>query len=279
MKKLKRVWTVLKSGLVEWNKNDALELAAAISYYTVFSVAPLLLLVLAISGLVFGEEAVRGEVFGQLRGLMGSDTAKAVEDIIANAQKPKSGVIATIVGIIVLLIGASAVFSQLKASLNKIWKVAPQKTQGVWGMIRGRLLSFAMVLSIGFLLLVSLTINAAFSAASKYFSGFLPDSLPWLEVGYTVISIGLIALLFALIFRVLPEKQVPWKHIWPGAFLTSLLFAIGKHAIGLYLGRSSVASAFGASASVVIIMVWAYYSACIFLYGASVVKSLDTSQK
>jgi membrane protein len=269
---MKQIWSNLKASYREWNKDDSLRLAAALSYYTVFSIAPLILIVMAIAGFVFGEDAVHGEVSNQLRGLMGAAGAKAVEDIIANAHKPKTGIVATVIGVVVLLVGAMGVFTELKASLNKIWNAYPQKTKGIWAFLRARLLSFAMVLTIGFLLLVSLVINTVLSAASKYFSHYIPLSLGWLDVAYALISLGLVTVLFALIYKVLPERKVEWRNVWSGAFLSSILFTIGKYLIGLYLGKSTVASAFGASASVVIVMVWAYYSSSILLFGAEYVK-------
>ncbi len=268
----KSSWLVLKETYESFSRHDALRLAAALSYYTVFSIGPLLLIAIAAAGFIFGEEAIHGELSNQLRGLMGTDGAKAVEDIVANAHKPKTGLMATIIGVVVLIVGATAVFSELQASLNKVWEVKPEKIEGIAHYLRTRLLSFAMVLSIGFLLLVSLVINSVLSAVSAYFSQHLSVPVALLQIPYNLFSFALIALLFALMFKVLPDIKLMWREVWMGAAITSVFFTIGKFLFGLYLGQSSVTSAFGASASVVLIMLWTYYSSVIVLLGAEFTK-------
>ncbi len=267
-RRLKAFWILLKSTAADWNSDDCLRLSAALAYYTIFSLAPLLLIATALAGLFLGEEAVHGELTNQLRVLLGKDGAEAVNSMVANARKPTTGVLATIAGVVALLLGASGVFTELKSSLNLIWHSTPKKSAGVWGFIRDRLLSFAMMASIGFLLLVSMLVNAAISMVSTFFGERLgiPPSL--LQVSYTLASLVLSTLLFALIFKVLPEKKIEWRDVWVGAAVTAVLFSIGRLLIGIYLGSSSLLSVFGASASVILILVWTYYSSAIVFFGA-----------
>jgi membrane protein len=264
----KHSWLLLKETAREWNKDNALRLAAALSYYTIFSLAPLLILATAIAGFFLGDEAIKGELSGQLRGLIGDDGAEAVEGLVAGARKPTTGTIATVTSLLAILFGATGVFTELKAALNQIWNAEPKKSSGIWGFLKDRLLSFGMVASIGFLLLVSLLINAALAGVTKYFSGFIPIPPTVIHTLYSVISLGLVTVLFALLFKVLPEVKVQWRDVWVGATLTAVLFTVGKFLIGLYLGKSSIASSFGASASLALILVWTYYSSLILFFGA-----------
>lgn len=261
-------WELLRETAIEWDKDNATRLGAALSYYTVFSLAPLLMLAVSVAGFFFGREAIQGELSSQLQGLIGKQGAEAVEGLIAGAWKPSSNVLATIAGVIALLIGATAVFTELRAVLNLVWDVAPQKINGAWALIKSRLLSFAMIGAIGFLLLVSLILNTALAMVSKYFSGIFPIPGFFAQLLYSGASFTLISLLFAAIFKVLPDKKVRWGDVWIGAVMTAALFTVGKFLIGLYLGRTSVASSYGASASLVLIMLWAYYSSLIFIFGA-----------
>lgn len=261
-------WKLLKETAIEWDKDNAPRLGAALSYYTVFSLAPLLVVALAIAGLVFGKEAVQGELFLQLKGLLGEQSAKTIETLIANAWKPESNVFAAAVGILTLIIGGTAVFTELRAVLNQVWDVVPQKLSGVLAYLKNRLLSFAMIAAIGFLLLISLLVNTALAAISAYFSDRIPlPGFAW-QFMYALASYLMIALLFAAIFKVLPDEKIAWRDVWVGACITSFLFAIGKFLIGLYLGKTSFGSAYGASGSLVIIMLWAYYSSLIVIFGA-----------
>jgi membrane protein len=276
MKFIKREWEILKTAAKKWDKDHALRLAAALSYYTVFSLSPLLIVMIAIAGLVFGADAARGELSTQIAGLVGKSGAEAIENLIANNRKESTNVLASVVGVVVLLVGAGGVFVELKSALNKIWSVEKKKVTGIKALIRDRLLSFGMVMSIGFLFLVSLVVNAALSAMGKYMHGLLPASETLLQIAMFLVSFGVITALFALIFKFLPETKVEWKNVWTGAALTSLLFTIGKFVIGMYLGKSSIASSFGASSSVVVVMVWAYYSALILYFGAEYTNVLST---
>src|SRR5438067_1978827 len=256
---------LLKDAASSWSEDYAPSMGAALSYYTMFSIAPLLLIVIGIAGLVFGAEAARGEIFGQLAGLIGPEGAKAVEGMLTAADRPAQGVMATIVGVITLLLGATTVFGELQNALDRIWRApAREQTQGWWNLIRTRLLSFGMVLGIAFLLTVSLVLSAAISAIGKWW-GPAEVVAHALELA---LSFGLTTVLFALIYKFIPRVHVGWRDVWIGAAVTAALFAVGKFLIGLYLGKSSVGSAFGAAGSLVVLMLWVYYSAQIFLFGA-----------
>ncbi len=267
---LKQIWRLLKNTYKEWNEDKASRLAAALAYYTIFSVAPLLIIVIAIAGTIFGEAAVRGEIVHQIQGLVGKDGAEFVQTAISNTRQQGAGtnIVASLIGIGVLLFGASGVFAQLQDALNTIWEVAPKPNAGLKGIVRTRFLSFAMILVVAFLLLVSLVISAALSGINSFASQLLPGSdALWQLVNFAV-SFGVITLLFALIFRVLPDAQISWGDVWIGAVITALLFDIGKFFLGLYLGNSSFGSSYGAAGSLVIIVAWIYYAAQILFFGA-----------
>lgn len=263
------VVTLAKETVVRWIEDKASALAAALSYYALFSLAPLLLIAIAVAGLIFGEEAARGHVYAQMAGLVGADSAKAMQGIVANMGQQKSGgIIATVLGVATLLFGASGVFAQLQDSLNTIWKAKSPTTNGVLDFFRVRFLSFGMVLGIGFLLLISLILSAGLAALGTFLGGLVPG---WVLLGHVLniaLSLGVITLLFAMIFKVLPDTHVTWKDVWLGALVTSALFTLGKFGIGFYLGKASVASGYGAAGSVVIVLVWVYYSAMILYLGA-----------
>jgi membrane protein len=263
----KQSLNLLKESFSSWSADYAPSMGAAISYYTLFSIAPLLLIVIAIAGVVFGAEAARGEIFGQLRGLLGDGGAAAVQDMVDAANQHGKGIIATITGVGVLLLGATTVFNELQNALDRIWRApARVKSSGIWNLLRTRLLSFGMVLGIAFLLMVSLVVSAGLAALGKWWTPAGWEAV--MHVLDIVVSFGLMTVLFALIYRFIPRVHVAWHDVWIGAGVTALLFAIGKFAIGLYLGKSSVASSFGAAGSLVILIVWVYYSAQIFLLGA-----------
>lgn len=266
--KLQDIFGLLKETFNEWNEDKASRLAAALAYYTIFSLAPLLVIVIAIAGAVFGEEAARNQIVGQIQGLVGQQGAEAVQAMILNASKPGSGLIASIVGVVALLFGASGLFGQLQDALNTIWEVTPKPDRGLKGIIQDRFFSFTMVLGTGFLLLVSLVLSAALAAFGNYFGHLMPGMAElWQFVNFAV-SFGVITLLFALIYRVLPDAKVAWGDVWIGAAVTALLFTIGRLLIGLYLGSSAIGSAYGAAGSLVVVLVWVYYSAQILLFGA-----------
>ena len=261
----KELWSLLRQAVDAWVDDYAPSMGAALAYYTLFSIAPLLLIVIAVAGLAFGDQAARGEIFEQLNGLMGPEGAGAVEKLLQSADRPAEGVVATLTGVVLLVLGASTVFGELQNALDRIWR-APERenASGWWSLIRTRLLSFGMILGIAFLLMVSLAMSAAISALGKWWGAHLVD---------LALNFALTAVLFGLIYKVIPRVRIAWRDVWIGAAVTALLFAVGKVLIGLYLGRSSVASAYGAAGSLVVMMVWVYYSAQIFLLGAEFTRA------
>lgn len=264
----KAIVGLLKETFQEWQEDKASRLAAALAYYTAFSIAPLIIIAIAIAALVFGQEAAQGGIDEQLRGLLGQQGAEAVQEMIKNSRKPSEGTIATLISIVVLLFGASGVFGELQDSLNTIWEVAPKQGQGVMTFIRNRFLSFAMVLGIGFLLLVSLLLSTILAAVSNFLGHMIPNLTALWSILNFLISFGVITVLFALIYRVLPDAEIAWGDVWIGSIITALLFTIGKSLIGLYLGNSSVGSTYGAAGSFVVFLLWVNYSAQILFFGA-----------
>lgn len=262
-------WSVLKQTFVEWQRDKVSRLAAALAYYTAFALAPVLVIVIAIASFLFERSTVQNRIIEQLQGLLGPDGAKLVEGMLTSAQANEGGGFwPTVISVTLLIVGASGLFVQLQDALNTVWNVEPRPDAGLWGLIRNRLLSFGMLLSIGFLLLVSLMLSAGLAAVSSLFG----DALFGWDLGWrilnTIVSFGVITLLFALIYKVLPDATVSWSDVWIGSAMTALLFTIGKSLIGLYLGSSSVASAYGAAGSFVVLLLWIYYSAQILLFGA-----------
>ena len=261
--------SLFKQTASEWMEDDAPSLGAALAYYTVFSLAPLMTIAIAIAGFFLGKEAAQGQIFDELRGLLGAESGKAVEEMVqsANAQ-PTAGVVATIISVIMLLFGASGVFGQLQASLNAIWGVKAKPGRGVLGMIKDRLLSFGFTLVVGFLLLVSLLLTAGMALMADWIGGLMPGSEALAYILNIVLSLSMITLLFATIFKFLPDAKIAWHDVWIGAFLTALLFTIGKFALGIYLGKSGVASSYGAAGSLIVLLLWVYYSSQILFFGA-----------
>jgi membrane protein len=266
---VKDLWDLVKAAASGWVDDYAQSMGAALAYYTMFSIAPLLLIVISIAGLVFGDQAARGEIFSQLEGMLGGPGALAVQGLLESVRKPTQSVTATMFGGAMLLIGATSVLGELQDALDRIWRAPVRAGQsGFWGLIRARLLSFGMILGIGFLLMVSLLASAALAALSKWWG---PMFGGWATVA-SIIELGLsflvITVVFAMIYKLIPRVHIDWKDVWVGATATSLLFTIGKFLIGVYIGRSGVASGFGAAASLIVVLVWVYYSAQIFLLGA-----------
>jgi membrane protein len=263
------VTTLAKETVTRWTEDKASALAAALAYYSLFSLAPLVLISVAVAGLVFGEQAAQGQLYAQLSGLIGDSGARALETIVANMHRQQSGgVIATIIGLATLLFGATGVFAQLQDSMNTIWKARPPTTNGIIEFLRVRMLSFSMVLGIGFLLLVSLILSAVLAALGDYLRMFLPGGYAVGQALNATVSLVVVTLLFAMIYKLLPDTPVAWRDVWVGALITSFLFTLGKFAIGFYLGKASVASSYGAAGSVVILLLWVYYSALILYFGA-----------
>ncbi len=263
-----QLWNLLKDTVRAWCDDKVPRHGAALAYYTVLSLVPLLVVIIAMIGFFFGHELVQSYLLKQIGSLVGPQSAEAIQDMIQRASEPSTGIVATALATGTLLLGASGAFAQLQDSLNSIWGVKPKEGRGLWNLIRDRFLSFAAILGTGFLLLVSLVLSTTLSALGKWFGGWLPAPELILQVLELGVSLAVITGLFAMIFKVLPDAQVAWSHVWIGAALTALLFTVGKFAIGLYLGKSDVGSAYGAAGSLVIVLVWVYYSAQILLFGA-----------
>lgn len=265
----KDVPDLFKAAALSWHQDYAQSMGAALAYYTVFSIAPLLLIVISITGLVFGEEAARGEIFNQLDSMLGPQGALAVQNLIESAGKPTTSMLASVFGLVFLFIGATSVFGELQSALDRIWR-APTMTgkSGLWQLVRVRLLSFGMILGIGFLLMVSLAFSAGLAALSKWWDPLFGD---WTTVANTfevMLGIVLSIAVFAMIYKTMPRVQIDWRDVWIGATVTALLFVAGKFLIGAYIGKTGISSAFGAAASLVVVLLWVYYSAQIFLFGA-----------
>lgn len=266
---LSQNWQMIKAAFQAWVDDYAPSMGAALSYYTLFSLAPVLIIVIAVTGMVFGQQAAQGEIVAQLGGIMGPDGALAVEGILKAAREPAKSVVATIVGAALLLLGATAIFAELQSALDRIWRVpAPPAESGIWHFLRTRLLSFGLVLGLGFLLTVSLVVSAALAAVGKWWGGWLEGWDVFLATLNFAVSLGIFTLLFAMIYKIMPRATISWRDVWTGAAVTALLFNLGKVLIGLYLGKSSLASGFGAAGSIVVLIAWVYYSAQIFLLGA-----------
>ena len=267
--KPQETFSLLKATAFEWLDDQAPTLGAALAYYTVFSLAPLLIISIALAGLVFGAEAAQGQIFDQLRGLLGDAGGKAMQEIVQSASaEPKTGVVATVIGFVTLLFGASGAFGQLQASLNIIWGVQPKPGRGILGIIRDRILSFGFILVVGFLLLVSLLLTAAIAFVGKQFGAMVPGMEALIQILNSILSLAVVTLLFGMMFKILPDANIAWRDVWIGAFITALLFTLGKFALGFYLGRSGVASSYGAAGSLIVLLVWVYYSSQIVFFGA-----------
>jgi membrane protein len=252
----------------DWSEDKAARLGAALAYYTAFSIAPLLVIAVAVAGLVFGEEAAYGQLRDELAGLLGPDGGAAVEEMIAGARRTSTGIVSLVIGGAMLLFGASGVFGQLQDALNTIWEVEPRPGRGVWGVLQDRFLSFAMVLGTGFLLLVSLVLSAATAALADAFAASSPALTAVGVALQTILSLAVTTALFAAIFKLLPDAEVRWRDVWVGAAVTAVLFAIGRALLGLYLGRGAFASSYGAAGSVLVVLLWVYYASQILFLGA-----------
>lgn len=272
MKHLKTFFDLLRQTFTEWNEDKAPRLAAALAYYTAFSIAPLLVVIIGIVGIIVSQDTVQAQITTEVQRSLGPDAAEMIGELIINASKPAEGLLATILGLVTLLLGAGGAFGQLQDALNTIWDVDPASTgkqnTGVIFQIQNKFLSFGMVLVVGFLLLVSLVVNTVIAAVSAYFVNLLPGVEFLISILNLVISFVVIGAMFALIYKFLPKVKLEWRDVIVGAAMTSALFAIGRFLLGWYLGRSSTASAYGAAGSFVLILVWIYYSAQIVLFGA-----------
>ncbi len=265
----KDMWELTKETYKNWNEDEPFRLSAIVAYYAIFSLPALMIIIISVAGIIFGEKAVQGEVSAQIGGMIGKDAASSVETMIANSHAEGNTIIATIIGIATLLFGATGVFYHLQISLNHIWNVKPAPDQGIKKLLMDRATSLGVVIAIGFLLLISLLLTSALSAFSVWISGNLPDFMVYLFfIIEFVISFGVITVLFAMIFKILPDVQIKWRTVWVGAGITALLFVIGKFALGIYFGKANPGSAFGAAGSVILILLWVSYSCLILFFGA-----------
>ena len=270
---LKDFYYVFKDTVSEFIEDNGIKLSASLSYYTIFSLPPLLIIIISLSGIFFGQEAVRGEIFGQINGLVGNDAALQIQETIKNVKLSNTGNFATAIGVIILIIGASGVFAEIQDSINYIWGIKAKPKRGLIKFLKNRLMSFSMIGSVGFLLMVGLIVNSLMDILNSRLAKYFPiDTIYLFYFTNLVILFLIITLLFTFIFKTLPDGKIAWKDSIIGASFTSVLFMIGKFAIGFYLGRSATASVYGAAGSVILILIWVYYSAIILYFGAEFTK-------
>jgi membrane protein len=267
------LWWVMKHALAGWWNDNVPRLGASLAYYTLFALAPILLIATAIAGLVFGAEAVRGEIVGQIQGLVGKEGAQAVQAMLEGAAKPSSSKLETAIGLLTFFLGSTGAFLELQTALNGIWRVKAKPSAGIRQLLLPRLISFGLVVAVGFLLLVSLLVSAALAALDRYMGNAFPALAAIWQAANVLVSFGVITLLFALVYKVLPDVELRWRDVWIGGLVTAGLFSIGKFLIGLYLGRSTLASSYGAAGSVIVLLLWVYYSAQVVLLGAEFTRS------
>jgi membrane protein len=272
MLKLKTIWSLIIDTYYQLLDDKGFKMAAALSYYAAFSLGPLLIIIISVAGFFFSQEAATGEIMRQMDDLMGRDGAEFVQTIIKGASSTSTGIFATAISMILLVLGSIGVFMELQESLNVIWGVELKPGRGIWGFIKGRLISFSMVVASGFILLISLLVTSAITMLSNYFSNILGIAVPLAQVMNIVASFIIIMAVFALMFKYLPDVVIEWKYVWLGAGITSLLFSIGKYLIGLYLGNTSFSSTYGASASLAVLFIWIYYSGIILFFGAEFIQ-------
>jgi membrane protein len=261
-------WQDLKRTTNSWLEHEGPRLAASLSLYSLLSLAPLVILTIAVAALLFGRSAAQEALIDEVRDVMGGDGARTVQTVIEHGKEPHSGSLASVIGIIILIVGASSVFGELQSALNKIWEVKPAPGTGLLTLLRARLVSFALVLGCGFLLLVSLVFSTALAAFGRFFSTHLSVPTEFLAATNVLVSFAGIFVLIALILKFVPDVTLRWRDVWPGALATALLFTIGKALLGLYLGKTAVGSAYGAAGSIIVVILWVYYSAMIFYFGA-----------
>lgn len=269
----RELWQVLKAAFEGWWNDDIPHLGAAISYYTLFALSPILIVAIAIAGFVFGADAVRGEIVGQIEGLVGHSGAVAVQAMLEGASHPSAGIFVTVLGILTLFLGATGLFLELQTALNIIWKVKPRSDAGVRGMVLQRFISFGLVVGVGFVLLVALVVSAALAALDKYFGNAFPGYVVVGQALNVVVSLAAVTLLFAMVYKVLPDVKLEWRDVWVGAVVTAAFFNIGKSLIGLYLGKSITASSYGAAGSVIVLLLWVNYSSQLVLLGAEFTRA------
>lgn len=265
---IKRFYALLKQTVMNWLDDYAPSMGAAIAFYTVFSLAPLVIIVIGVAGFFWGHEAVQGQLFHQVSALVGAEGGKAVESVVLGAQEPAQGIAATVLSVVMLMVGATTVFSELQSALDRIWRVDTKKQSGIWALIRARLLSFGLILTLAFLLIVSLIVSTVLAALGSWLGGGVPGWETLLQTVNAAITLGILTLLFGMIYRFMPQVEVAWRDVWAGAFATAVMFEIGKFLIGLYMAKASVASSYAAAGSLVVVLIWVYYAAQVFLLGA-----------
>jgi membrane protein len=275
MRRLRRLGSLLKETAIQWDEDQAARQAASLALYTLLSVAPLLIVSIKVAGLALGDEAARGRLSEEIGKVVGPQAGGAIEAMVANAKQPGEGVLGSIIGVCVLLFGASGVFGELQTSLNQIWEVKPRPNRGVTGFIKDRFFSFTMVMGVAFLLLVSLVVTAVLATVTEHFRGLIPLPALWWALNIAI-GIGITTVLFALIYKIVPDAQIQWRDVWVGAFATALSFSIGRVALSWYVGRSATVSPFGAAGSLVALIVWVYYSAQILFFGAEFTQVFAT---
>lgn len=261
-------YQLLKETFTGYDEDNVARLAASLAYYTLLSIAPLIIFAVAVVGLAFGQDAAREHIGNELSGVVGPGATEAIQSIAKNAHAPSSGIIGLIVGVVVLMFGASGVFGELQSALNTVWEVTPKPGRGIWGLIKDRFFSFTLVVGVAFLLLVSLVVSAGLTWAGQTFERALPGGAAVWHLLNFAISLAVVTALFALMFKVLPDVKIAWRDVWVGAGVTAGLFTLGKFALGLYLGKAGVSSAYGAAGSIVALVIWVYYSAQVLLVGA-----------
>ena len=269
---LRLYWRVLKHAVVAFGNDRAGTMGAAIAFYTLFSLAPLLVLIIAVAGFVYGDDAARGAVDDQLVGIVGQESAQAVQAMVENAGNLGTGIIATALGLLTMMVAATTVFGQIQDALNVIWKAEPSRS-GAWSLLHTRLMSLLLIFCLGLLLLTSLVINALLAGFSETLNDRVPFMGTILQVINFLISFGILTALFALVYRLLPDTHIQWRDVWLGGAVTALLFVIGRQLVSLYLGHTGAASTYGAAGSLIVVLLWVYYSAQIFLFGAEITRS------
>lgn len=262
------LWSMLKHTVQAWVDDRAPSMGASIAYYTLFSLAPLLLIVVSMAGLLFGAEAARGAIFNELEGLLGATSAQAIQSLLETVNQPSDGILGTLVGVAVMLMGATSVFAELQATLDRIWRAPQPAAGGLWHLLRVRVLSFGLILGLGFLLMVSLFLSAALSALQHWWSPYFGNWLTLMQAVNLMVNFAMVTAIFAMIYKLMPRVRVAWADVWIGSVVTAALFTVGRTLIGLYISHSAVGSTFGAAGSIVVVMVWVYYSTQIFLLGA-----------
>ena len=266
------LWAIIKETATAWSEDNASRLAAALAFYTLLSIAPMIVLAVFVAGLAYGEEAARGQVAAELSNIVGPQAAQGIQSLVENASTPDTGVLGSVLGLVVLIFGASSVFAELRTALNQIWDVDAKKSEGIRQFLGQHFFSFLIVMGVAILLLASTLFSAALSALGRVGERALPGGeMLWQALNFAI-SFGMVSVLFAMTFKYLPDIEIAWRNVWIGAAVTALFFVIGKSLIGLYLGKSSISSSYGAAGSVVVFVIWVYYSSQILFFGAELTQ-------